>query len=169
MTEFELLKPLQKAWYFECWYFQPEFHHLAAANCVDGLAEELAELQMLAEDDEDFFDLLLEWEDFVYQGNISVLLEQSCDDGVMLSEELIYERVRDCPREMLASFETLLKHCPNYVLAYLAQFHYLIVRMNRAERTGKPDWRPAEGPFADPFWEVSSWKKASFLARNYAR
>ena len=169
MTEFELLPPLQKAWYVEYWNFQPEFHHLAAANCVDGLADELADLQELAEEDEDFENLLYEWEEFVEEGNLSVLLEQSCDDGVMLPEEQVYLRVKDCPREMLASFETLLRHCPDYVLAYLALHHYLIVRMDRAERNGKPDWRPSDGPFSDPYWQGPAWKKASFVTRNYAR
>ena len=45
MTEFDFLPPLQKAWYVEYWNFQLEFHHLAAANCVDGVADELADLQ----------------------------------------------------------------------------------------------------------------------------
>ena len=69
MTEFDLLPPLQKAWYVEYWNFQPEFHHLAAANCVDGLADELADLQELAEEDEDFENLLYEWEEFDEEGN----------------------------------------------------------------------------------------------------
>jgi hypothetical protein len=47
------------------------------------------------------------------------LLEQSCDEGVMLAEEFVYERVKDCPREWLAPFETLLQQCPDHVLAYL--------------------------------------------------
>ena len=33
----------------------------------------------------------------------------------------------------------------------------------------KSDWRPSDGPFSNPEWEDSSWKKASFVARNYAR
>ena len=102
MTNFDLLPPIQKAWFVEYWNFQPEFHHLAAANCVDGLADELSDLQELAEEDEDFENLLYEWEEFVEEGNLSVLLEQSCDDGVMLPEEQVYLRVKDCPREMLA-------------------------------------------------------------------
>ena len=110
-----------------------------------------------------------EWEHFIGENHIWVLLEQSCDDAVMLPEELIYERVKDCPREWLAAFETLLQQCPEHVLAYLAQRHYLAVRMDRADRYGKSDWRPSDGPFSNPEWEDSSWKKASFVARNYAR
>jgi len=55
------------------------------------------------------------------------------------------------------------------VLAYLAQRHYLAVRMDRADRFGKPDWRPADGPFTCADLENYSWKKASFEVRNYAR
>ena len=129
----------------------------------------MGDLEGVGEEDEDFENLLYEWGEFVEEGNLSVLLEQSCDDGVMLPEEEVYLRVKDCPREMLASFGTLLRHCPDYVLAYLALHHYLIVRMDRAERNGKPDWRPSDGPFSDPYWEGPAWKKASFVVRNYAR
>jgi len=87
----------------------------------------------------------------------------------MLSEELIYQRVKDCSREWLAPFETLLQQCPVYVLAFLAQRNYLAVRMERADRTGKPEWRAANGPFTCAELEESSWKKASFKPRNYAR
>lgn len=169
MNEFDLLTPTQKAWIIECWSCFPEFEHYAAARCADGLPDELLDLQVQAEDDEDFEDLLEEWEHFVGENHIWVLLEQSCDDAVMLPEELIYERVKDCPREWLAAFETLLQQCPVHVLAYLTQRHYLAVRMDRADRYGKPEWRPSDGPFSNPEWEDSSWKKASFVTRNYAR
>jgi len=53
------------------------------------------------------------------------------------------------------------------VLAYLAQRHYLAVRIDRADRFGKPDWRPADGPFTCADLENYSWKKASFEVRHY--
>ena len=169
MNEFELMTPAQKAWTIECWSCFPEFEHYAAAQCADGLADELWDLECKAEEDEDFHDALDEWDWFVSQNHLCVLLEQSSDDGVLLPEEQIYERVKDCPREWLAPFETLLQQCPDYVFAYLAQRHYLAIRMDRADRFGKPNWRPLDGPFFNPEWENSSWRKASFVARNYAR
>jgi hypothetical protein len=169
MTEFDLLTPIEKAWTIECWSCFPDFEHYAAASCAEGLAEELLHLQAMAEADEDFENLLEEWEWFVSQNHICVLLAQSCDDGVLLSNALIHERVKQCPREWLAPFQTLLQQCPDHVLAYLAQRHYLAVRMDRAERLGQPDWRPMDGPFSNPEWENSSWHKASFVTRNYAR
>ena len=51
---------------------------------------------------------------------------------------------------------------------FVSQRHYLAVRMDRADRFGKPDWRPAEGPFTCADLENYSWKKASFDVRNYA-
>jgi len=169
MNDFDLLSLLQKGWAVECLSCFPEFRHYAAAECADELPDELSHLQNLADEDEDFEFLFEDWEDFVTENFIGVLLEQSCDDGVMLPEELIYERVKDCPREWLAPFETLLQQCPEHVLAFLAQRHYLAVRMDRADRFGKPDWRPAHGPFTCAYLENYSWKKASFKPRNYAR
>jgi hypothetical protein len=169
MNEFDLLTPIQKAWTIECWSCFPKFEHYAAAACAEGLADELWHLKEMAEDDEDFKGLFEEWAWFVSENHLWVLLEQSCDDGVMLPEALIYERVKQCPREWLAPFETLLKQCPDHVLAYLAQQFYLVVRMDRAERLGKADWQPLDGPFSNPVWEVSSWHKASFFPRKYAR
>ena len=169
MNDFDLLSPKRKAWTIECLTCFPEWQHYAAAACADELPDELWALQNLAEEDEDFESLLEEWEEFVQENHIWVLLEQSCDEGVMLSEELVYERVKDCPREWLAPFETLLQQCPDYVLAFLAQRHYLAVRMDRADRLGKPNWRPADGPFTSTDLEDYSWRKASFAVRSYAR
>jgi len=168
MTEFDLLSPFQKAWIVELCSCFPEFQHYLAAECAQDLPEELWDLQLQAEDDPNFLEHLQEWEFFISENHIWVLLEQSCDEGVLLSEELIYERVKNCPREWLAPFETLLKFCPDYVLAFLAQRHYLATRMERAHRLGKPNWRPSEGPFSLPEWENSSWKKASFVVRKYS-
>ena len=147
MNDFDLLTPLQKAWFVECFSSFPEFQHYAAAACAEDLPDELCNLQAKAEADENFESLLDEWEEFILENCIGVLLEQSSDEGVLLPEHDIYERVKDCPREWLAPFETLLHQCPDYVLAFLAQRHYLAVRMDRADRLGKPDWRPADGPF----------------------
>ena len=169
MNDFDLLTPPQKAWVVECLSCFPEYQHYAAAACAEALADELWYLQEQAEEDEDFESVLDEWEEFIQENHIWVLLEQSCDEGVMLSEDEIYLRLKDCPREWLAPFETLLQQCPDYVLAYLAQRHYLAVRMDRAERFGKPDWRPQEGPFTSADLEDYSWRKASFEVRCYAR
>jgi hypothetical protein len=169
MNDFDLLLPKQKAWVVECLSSFPEYQHYAAADCAEELPDELLYLQNMAEEDEDFESLLEEWEEFVGENHIWVLLEQSCDEGVMLAEEFIYARVKDCPREWLAPFETLLQQCPDHVLAYLAQRHYMAVRMDRADRFGKPDWRPADGPFTCADLENYSWKKASFEVRNYTR
>jgi hypothetical protein len=169
MNDFDLMPPKQKAWVVECLSSFPEFEHYAAAACAHELADELWRLQEQADGDEDFESLLDEWEAFVDENQIGVLLEQSCDEGVMLPEEFVHERVKDCPREWLSPFETLLQQCPDYVLAYLAQRHYLAVRMDRADRIGQPDWRPADGPFTCADLEDYSWRKASFKPRNYAR
>ena len=169
MNEFDLLSPKRKAWTIECHACFPDWQHYAAAACAEELPDGLWALQALLEEDEDFESLLEEWEEFVQENHIWVLLEQSCDDAVMLPEPLIYERVKDCPREWLAPFETLLQQCPDHVLAFLAQRHYLAVRMDRADRFGTPHWRPANGPFTSADFEDNAWRKASFEVRSYAR
>jgi hypothetical protein len=138
MNDFDLLLPTQKAWVVECLSSFPEYQHYAAADCAEELPDEILHLQNMAEEDEDFESLLEEWEEFVGDNHIWVLLEQSCDEGLMLPEELVYERVKDCPRKWLAPFETLLQQCPDHVLAFLAQRHYLAVRMDRADRLASP-------------------------------
>ena len=169
MNDFDFLTPTQKAWVVECLSCFPEYQHYAAAACAEELADELWYLQELAEKDEDFDYLLDEWGEFIEENHILVLLEQSCDEGVMLSEDQIYLRLKYCPREWLAPFETLLQQCPKHVLAYLMQRHYLAVRMDRSDRFGKPDWRPEEGPFTCEHLEDYSWRKASFQVRSYSR
>ena len=89
MNDFDLLLPKQKAWVVECLSSFPEYQHYAAADCAEELPDELLHLQNLAEEDEDFESTLEEWEEFVGENHIWVLLEQSCDEGVMLSEELV--------------------------------------------------------------------------------
>ncbi|MFM8823159.1 MAG: hypothetical protein ACKOD8_07430, partial [Limnohabitans sp.] len=115
MNEFDLLSPKRKAWTIECHACFPDWQHYAAADCAEELPDGLWALQALVEEDDDFESLLEEWEEFVQENHIWVLLEQSCDDAVMLPEPLIYERVKDCPREWLAPFETLLQQCPDRV------------------------------------------------------
>lgn len=169
MTEFDLLSPNQKAWIVECWSCFPEFHHYAAAECADGLPDELFELEAQADDDKNFEKNFEYWDYFIVENQIWVLLEQSCDEGVMLTQELVYERLKDCPREWLAPMETLLKQCPMHVLAFLAQRHYLAVRMERAVRLRNPIWQPRNGPFFLDEWDKTTWKQASFVARKYSR
>ena len=93
MNDFDLLLPKQKAWVVECLSSFPEYQHYAAADCAEELPDELLYLQNMAEEDDDFESSLEEWEEFVGENHIWVLLEQSCDEGVMLAEEWVYERV----------------------------------------------------------------------------
>ena len=168
MSEFDLLSLSEKAWIIEIWSSFPEPYHYQAADCAEGLPDEISELMHQADKDENFRDQFDEWEIFISKNHLWVLIEQSCDDAVMLSKDQIFTRVKNCPREWLGPFETLLNFCPTHVLAFLAQRHYLATRMERTERFGKPDWRPNEGPFSIPEWENSSWKKASFVIRKYS-
>lgn len=115
----------------------------------------------MADGDDAFESLLDEWEDFVGENHLWVLLEQSCDEGVMLAEEAVYLRLKDCPREWLAPLETLLQQCPKYVLAFLAQRHYLapIIVLARTDQAFLQSHSSLQNMAAHhlQFCETASW------------
>lgn len=172
MNEFALMSKAQKAWVIECFECTPNYYHFASAQCSDDFPEELEHLKRIAELDKAFVDLIQEWDDFVHENSLYVLLEQSCEDGVMLSKENVHARVIDSPKEQLVHFRTLINKCPEHVLAFLAQRYFLVVRMERAERLGKATWNPSEGAITSRFFEFfydrTNWKQATYRVRKYS-
>jgi hypothetical protein len=172
MNDFAMMSQAQKAWFIECFECTPEYFHYTSAECCDNFPEELCHLEEIAELDDSFEDRLEEWDYFVQKNNLYVLLEQSCEGGVMLSKEIVHARVVDSPKDQLVPFRTLMNQCPEHVLAVLAQRYFLVVRMERAERLGKATWNPNEGSVSSPFFEIfydkTNWKQASFKARKYS-
>jgi hypothetical protein len=131
------------------------------------LADELLHHCVMADADPDFLDELSEWHDFIYQCEIMLPLEQSCAQGVLLPMGERALRLQSCPETRLAKLRWFFELCPAHVKSYLALRFSVLVRIDRARRTGSPEWCPAT---AKPAIEESAFFRPRTLkVRNYAR
>jgi hypothetical protein len=131
------------------------------------LAEELEYLEIMALNDDNFDDTWSEWELYIYQNDLPLALEQSCYQGILLPTDQRALRLESCDEKMLSKLRWFFELCPVHVKAYLALHFYTLVRIDRARRTGQPDWKPItaiENPEASVFFRPSLLK-----TRNYAR
>lgn len=153
-------------WLQEAAHFRYDDADQLTAECAD-LAEELEHLEIMALSDESFYDKWEEWETYIYQNDLALALEQSCYQGILLPTDQRALRLESCDENMLSKLRWFFELCPAHVKAYLALHFYLLVRIDRARRTGKPDWKPANAipePDAPVFFRPSLLK-----ARSYAR
>lgn len=121
----------------------------------------------LAETHEDYHDELSEWTAYVFEHELWLPLEQSCYEGVLLPTDQRAIRLESCPESMLKPLRWLFELCPVHVKSRIALNFYLLVRIDRARRTGHPDWRPKTA-LAQP--ELHAFFNAPKLRfRNYAR
>lgn len=134
-----------------------------ATECAQ-LADELAYLGDAVLDDERFDDTYAEWHDFVLEKEIWLPLEQSCHEGVLLPTEQRAVRLASCPEQLLRPLRWFFELCPEHVKAYIAMDFSVVVRSERARRTGSPEWRPRTGHAADP--EGRTWLK-QYVPRRY--
>ncbi|MCU0924588.1 MAG: hypothetical protein MUF44_00675 [Hydrogenophaga sp.] len=131
------------------------------------LAEELEWHEELADDDEDYGNELCEWTNYVFQHDLMLPLEQSCHEGVLLPADQRAIRLESCPETLLKPLRWFFELCPEHVKSRIALDWYLLIRMDRARRTGNPDWNPKTAQ-AKP--EPHAFFTAPILKfRNYAR
>ena len=123
-----------------------------AAECAE-LADELDVYRIQASANDNFDDTLYEWDCYVVEHSLFLALEQSCHDGVLLPMDQRALRVKTCPPEMLSRLSWFFELCPVHVKYHLALMYYVVVRIDRARRTGSPEWRPET---ALPAAEVST-------------
>lgn len=136
------------------------------ASCAD-IADELWHHKLEADSDPDFEDELLEWDIFIFQHDLRLPLEQSCHEGVLLPLDQRAMRLVSCPESMMDPLRFFFAECPPHIQAYLALYNYVAVRLDRAKRTGHPDWRPET---ANPAPEEHAFFRPQILRfRNYAR
>jgi hypothetical protein len=109
----------------------------------------------------------LEWDIFVFQKDIRLPLEQSCHQGVLLPSGQRAIRLRSCPDEMLNPLRWFFELCPRHVRVYIALYNWVLVRVDRARRTGNPDWRPETALPAPE--ERAFFRPPVLTVRNYAR
>ena len=154
-------------WRVEIEKFEPEDRDFEVAECAE-LAEELDLYRVMAEEDENFDDEYGEWSLFILERELWLALEQCCGDGgLLVPMDQRALRVRTCPEELLRSLRWFFELCPAHVKHYLALEHYLIVRSERARRTGSPEWRPETGSSRDPMENTVFFRPPRPVVRKY--
>jgi hypothetical protein len=146
------LSPIQRTpeaesrWVDESAAFEPEPDDFDTADSAE-LAPELDLYRIMAEGDDDrFTEEWVEWDAYICERQLWLQLEQSCFEGVLLPTDQRAVRLATCPERMLRPLRWFFECCPPYVKHHLALRYSLLVRLERARRTGRPDWRPSEGP-----------------------
>lgn len=153
-------------WLAEADRFEYDFDDWDVAVCAE-LADELWYHRVAAMEDPDFEDELSDWDIYIFEREIRLPLEQSCHEGVLLPTGQRAMRLRTCPEQMMRPLRWFFEECPRHVRAYLALYNWVLVRLDRARRTGNPDWRPET---ALPAPEENAFFRPRVLTfRNYAR
>lgn len=88
---------------------------------------------------DEWFEHLLDRDDHT----LLLVIEQSCDDGVLLPWDMRGVRLATVPSHTLAELHRLLEACPRHVLVHLAHYVYWLLRSERARRRGSPRWSPS--------------------------
>lgn len=154
-------------WLAEVDRFEYDDRDWATVACAD-LADELWHHQIAAAEDPDYQTELDEWTSFVYEHQLMLPLEQSSHEGVLLPTGQRAIRLESCPEVLLDKLRWFFELCPSHVKSRIALDFYLLVRMDRARRTGKPDWRP-QTALAAPEEDRAFFRPPVLRFRNYAR
>ena len=112
------------------------------SECAE-LADELDLFRVQADGDPAFDETYVDWEEFIWANELWLPIEQSCSDGVLLPMDMRAERLKTCPEKLLRPLRRFFEFCPPHVKHHLALMYCVMVRMERARRTGSPEWRPA--------------------------
>ena len=153
-------------WLAEADRYFPTDEEWEVATCAE-LADGLWYHQLAAAEDPNFEDELTEWDLFVFEKNLRLPLEQSCHQGVLLPLGHRAMRLVSCPESMMNPLRFFFSDCPRHIQAYLALYNYVAVRLDRAKRTGNPEWRP-ETALPAP-GEHAFFRPPVLRPRNYAR
>lgn len=102
--------------------------------------------RIMAESDRDYDLKTSQAITFLEEHQLWLAIEQCCDQGVWLPAEMRFERQKTCPQEIRDKLAQLVATCEVHVLCLVARIYWLLVRMDRYERTGRSDWRPSQTP-----------------------
>lgn len=167
-----ICRPLQQqALYGHLWVEESERYGFADGDddtvaCAE-LADELAWHEDLAGDDPEYHQDLVDWTDYVFDHDLMLPLEQSCYEGVLLPTDQRAIRLETCPETFLKPLRWFFELCPEHVKSRIALDFYLLIRIDRARRSGSPEWSPLKAT-ANP--EPHAFFTAPRLSfRNYAR
>ena len=136
------------------------------AECAE-LAEEVEDLWFNYEGEVDYCTQYEHWQDYIWEHNLMLLIEQASYQGVMLEYDMRSLRLESCHPDLLSRFNMMVRHCPDLILAELTAWFSIAVRVERVQRTGNPDWSPLK---AKPEPEPRAFFRPPLVKyRNYAR
>lgn len=154
-------------WLAEAERYEYDDHDEFAIKSAE-LADELWHHAVASDEDPDYEVELNEWACYVWENNLMLPLEQSCHEGVLLPTGQRAIRLESCPDTLLSPLRWFFEHCPRHVRSRIALNFSLLVRIDRARRTGNPDWRPATAEPA-PETDRAFFRPPVLKFRNYAR
>jgi hypothetical protein len=159
-------RDLADAWWAELERFEFDENDFWTAKCAE-LADELDLYRIQALGDPNFEDSKYEWDCYIVEYDLWLALEQCCQDGVLLPMDQRALRVKTCPEKMLSPLRRFFQHCPVHVKHHLALMYYVVLRMDRARRTGSPEWRPETAPPRPPFHDTVFFRPPILTVRKY--
>jgi hypothetical protein len=155
-------------WWVEIESFSFDDAAFRAAECAE-LAEELDLYRVQALADNGFEQSLYDWDCYVVENSLWLPLEQSCHDGVLLPMDQRALRVKTCPEDVLSKLRWFFEICPAHIKHHLALMYYVAVRVDRARRTGSPEWRPATADLLPPVQYSVFFRPPLLTVRKYGR
>ena len=159
---------LEDAWWDEIDQFDCNAADFDTASCAD-LADELDLFRVQALADPNFDDTLYEWDCEIVEYSLWLPIEQCCHEGVLLPMGQREKRVKTCPQELRSHLSSFFENCPPHVKHHLALMYWVVVRIDRARRTGSPEWKPEKAPPRSPYHDTVFFRPPVLKYRNYAR
>lgn len=155
-------------WSVETERFDFDEATFGAASCAE-LADELDLYRVQALADDGFEQSIYEWDCYVVENSLWLPLEQSCHDGVLLPMDQRALRVKTCPESVLSKLRWFFELCPAHVKHYLALRYYVALRVDRARRTGSPEWRATTAELRLPLHDSVFFRPPLLKFRKYGR
>lgn len=155
-------------WWVEIESFSFDDAAFRAAECAE-LADELDLYRLQALGDNGFEHSIYDWDCYVVENSLWLPLEQSCHDGVLLPMDQRALRVKTCPEDVLSKLRWFFELCPAHVKHHLALMYYVAVRVDRARRTGSPEWRALSAVPLSPLQDAAFFRPPLLTYRKYGR
>jgi hypothetical protein len=126
-------------WWEEVERFEYDEDDWRTVDCAE-LADELSHHEIAAAVDPNYESEYEEWWGFICENYLLLALEQSSHQGMLLPTDQRAIRLETCPEDMLRHLRWFFELCPSHVKSRLVLDFSLLVRIDRARRTGNPDW-----------------------------
>ena len=157
---------LEDAWFAEVEEFGFDDEDFRTADCAE-LADELDLFRIQALADQNFHDIMYEWDCYIVEHSLWLTLEQCCNEGVLLPMGQRELRVKTCPPRLRNRLSYFFGNCPVHVKHHLALMYWVVVRIDRARRTGSAEWRPETASPRSPFHDTVFFRPPKLTVRKY--